>query len=124
MPGVELLDEYAVPLLIDRFPTGAVYQSAQLLQRDIRWSDTPGVLKRALSVGAVRDFLDEWQIGWSWQQSWDRENVELLVAGLKDPSIRYLELFSGEFDHVAHLTNDPVSQFQAIDTIDALVGRI
>ncbi len=124
MPGVELLDEYAVPLLIDRFPTGAVYQSAQLLQRDIRWSDTPGVLKRALSVGAVRDFVDEWQIGWSWQQSWNRENVELLVAGLKDPSIRYLELFSGEFDHIAHLTNDPVSQFQAIDTIDALVGRI
>jgi predicted AlkP superfamily pyrophosphatase or phosphodiesterase len=124
MPGVELLDEYAVPLLIDRFPTGAVYQSSQLLQRDIRWSDTSGVLKRTLSVGAVRDFLDEWQVGWSWQQSWNRENVELLVASLKNPSIRYLELFSGEFDHVAHLTNDSVSQFQPIDAVDTLVGRI
>src|SRR5262245_60125549 len=49
MPGVELLDEYGVPLLVDRFAADAVYQSAQLLQRDIRWSDTPGVLKRTLS---------------------------------------------------------------------------
>jgi Type I phosphodiesterase / nucleotide pyrophosphatase len=125
MPGVELLDEYGVPLLVDRFPAGAAYQGGQLLQRDVRWSDTSGgTLKRALSVGAVRDFLDEWQVGWSWQQSWNRENEELLVAGLKNPSVRYLELFSGEFDHVAHLTNDPVSQFQAIEAIDALVGRI
>ena len=124
MPGVELLDEYGVPLLVDRFPSGAVYQSGQLFQRDIRWSDTSGVLKRTLSVGSVRDFLDEWQVGWSWQQSWNRENEELLVAALKDSSVRYLEVFSGEFDHVAHLTNDPVSQFQAIDTIDGLVGRI
>ena len=82
------------PLLIDRFPTGAVYQSAQLLQRDIRWSDTPGVLKRAFSVGAVRDFLDEWQVGWSWQQSWNRENVRTARSWLEETRASAIWSFS------------------------------
>ncbi len=124
MPGVELLDEHRVPLLIDRFPHGAWYQGAQLLQRGVNWKTMDGTLKRTFSAGSVRGFIDEWQVGWSWQESWTRQNEELLVAALKDPAVRYLELFSGDYDHIAHLTNDIVTQLHAIEAIDALVGRV
>lgn len=124
MPGVELLDEHGVPLLIDRFPYGAWYQGAQLLQRGVNWKTMDGTLKRTFSAGSVRGFIDEWQVGWSWQASWTRQNEELLIAALKNPAVRFLELFSGDYDHIAHLTNDRVTQLHAIEAIDALVGRV
>jgi hypothetical protein len=46
MPGVELLDDARVPLLIDRFPYEQQYQSFQLLQRGVRWT----TLQSALSA--------------------------------------------------------------------------
>jgi Type I phosphodiesterase / nucleotide pyrophosphatase len=124
MPGVELLDEYGIPLLIDRFPSGSSFQGTQLLQRDVDWSVAQTALKRTFSAGGVREFIDEWQLGWAFRQSWDRENEERLVAGLKDSTVRYLEFFTGEFDHLAHLTNDPVSQRRAVEAVDTLVGRV
>jgi Type I phosphodiesterase / nucleotide pyrophosphatase len=123
MPGVELLDQYGVPLLADRFPR-ASFQSAQLLQRDVNWSGMQHLLGRTFAAGSVRDFIDEWQVGWSWRESWNLENEALLMKRLMDPSVRYLELFNGEFDHVAHVNNDPVSQAQVIDALDALIGRV
>ena len=124
MAGVELLDENRVPLLIDRFPYGGQYQSAQMLQRGVNWRTFDGLLKRTLSADSFRGFLDEWQVGWAWQESWLRQNEELLVTALKDPKVRYLEAFHTEYDHIAHLTNDPVTQLHAIEEVDALVGRI
>src|SRR4029079_13772926 len=42
----------------------------------------------------------------------------------QDPNVHYLDYFTGDYDHVAHLTADPVSQRHAIEELDALVGRI
>ena len=124
MAGVELLEENRVPLLADRFPYGGFYQGAQLLQRGVHWETMNGTLKRAFLTNSVRGIIDEWQVGWSWQESWSKEYAKLLMQSLKDPKVRYLEMFSGHFDHIAHLTNDPVTQVHAMGEIDTLVGSL
>jgi len=44
MPGVEVLDEAGVPLLIDRYPVEQRYQGLQLYQRGIYWKTLQGSL--------------------------------------------------------------------------------
>ena len=124
MAGVELLEENHVPLLVDRFGFSGSYQGAQLLQRGVHWETMNGTLKRTFSANSARGFLDEWQVGWSWQESWVQEYEKLLVESLKDPKVRYLEMFSGHFDHFAHLTNDQVTQLHAVGEVDQLVGSV
>jgi hypothetical protein len=47
-----------------------------------------------------------------------------LLEKIKDPNIRYLDIYSGDYDHIAHLTNDRVAQFHAIEAVDSLIGRV
>jgi hypothetical protein len=124
MPGVELLDEAGVPLLSDRFPYEQRFQSLQLLQRGLRLNSFPGALKRAVAASSPKDFLDEWQLGLPWASSVFRQTEAELIRNLQNPQIRYLDYFTGDYDHVAHLTADPVSQLDALEKLDALVGRI
>jgi hypothetical protein len=124
MPGVELLDEAGVPLLIDRFPYEQRFQSLQLLQRGLRLNSFPGALKRAVAASSPKDFLDEWQLGLPWAGSIYRQTEADLIRNLQNPQIHYLDYFTGDYDHVAHLTADPVSQLHELENLDALVGRI
>jgi hypothetical protein len=124
MPGVELLDEQEVPLLIDRFPYDQTFQGFQLYQRGINWSTLRSSLKRTFTGKPVRDLFDEWQTGFSMSGSVYAQTERELIANLNNPRIRYLDYFTGDFDHVAHLTNDRVVQLHALEEIDALVGRI
>ena len=124
MPGVELLDDAGIPLLSDRFPYEQRFQSLQLLQRGLRLNSFPGALKRAVAASSPKDFLDEWQLGLPWAASIYRQTEADLIRNLQNPQIRYLDYFTGDYDHVAHLTADPVSQLDALEKLDALVGRI
>ena len=124
MPGVEVMDEAGVPLLIDRFPYEQRFQGLELLQRGLRLSSFPGSLKRAVAAGSPKDFLDEWQLGLPWAASVFRQNEADLIRSLQNPQIRYLDYFTGDYDHVGHLTGDRVSQLHALGDLDALVGRI
>lgn len=124
MPGVELLDEAGVPLLIDRFPYEQRFQSLQLLQRGLKLDSFPAALKHLVASSSPRDFLDEWQIGLPWAASLYHQTEAELIRNLQDPQIRYLDYFTGEYDHLGHLTGDPVSQLHALEDLDALVGRV
>ena len=124
MPAVEVLDEAGVPLLVDRFPYEQRFQGLELLQRGLRLNSFPGALKQAVGARSARDFLDEWQLGLPWAASVFRQNEADLIRDLKNPQIRYLDYFTGDYDHVAHLTADPVSQLHVLEELDALVGRI
>jgi hypothetical protein len=124
MPAAELMDEAGVPLLVDRFPYEQRFQSPQLFQRGLRLGSLPDALKRAIAARSPRDFLDEWNIGLPWAGSWYRQNEADLISSLKNPEIRYLDFFTGEYDHLGHLTGDPVSQLHTLEDLDALVGRI
>lgn len=123
MAGVRLLDEQGIPLLIDRFPYAQRFQGFQLYQRGVRWTTLEGSLKRSVHR-SPKELFDEWQTGFSMSGSVNDQTERELILKLKDPQIRYLDFFTGEFDHVGHLTPDRVAQLHAIESIDALVGRV
>jgi hypothetical protein len=123
MPGVELLDDNQVPLLIDRFPFEERYQSFQLLQRGVRWKSLESSLTGKFGK-PIKELFDEWQTGFSMTSSVNEQTERELLLKLRDPKIHYLDYYTGEFDHVAHLTNDRVAQFHVIEELDSLVGRV
>jgi type I phosphodiesterase/nucleotide pyrophosphatase len=123
MPGVEVLDELGIPLLIDRFPYPAVYQSFQLYQRGVSWKTLQHGLEHRFSH-SLRELLDEWAIGFEMGSSVEEQTEQELIQKLGDPRVRYLDYFTGEYDHVAHNTPDPAAQRLALQRIDGLVGRI
>jgi hypothetical protein len=124
MPGVEVLDDLGVPLLIDRLPYQSSYQSFQLFQRGVRWKTLRHSFERRFTSRSMRQLLDEWTIGFEMGSSVEEQTERELVDKLADPQIRYLDYFTGDYDHVAHSTPDPAAQRQALQRIDALVGRI
>ena len=124
MPGVELLDENSVPLLIDRFPFSARYQSFQIYQRGVHWRTLEGALKSDVRGKSVHQLFDEWQTGFSLESGIGLEQERELERKLADPSIRYLDLYTGDFDHTAHLTADPVTIAHVLQSLDSVVGRI
>jgi hypothetical protein len=123
MPGAEWLDQQGIPLLIDRFPYQQRYQSFQLLQRGIRWSTLQSSLKGEFGR-PVKELFDEWQTGFSMSDSVNQATERDVLRELKDPRVRYLDYFTGEYDHVAHLTPDRVAQAHVLESLDALVGRL
>jgi hypothetical protein len=124
MPGVEVLDEQGIPLLIDRFPYADRYQSFQLFQRGARLNRLESALSVKFANRKARDIFDEWATGFSMTDSVGQEMERELLEKLKDPRIRYLDLYTGDYDHVAHLTNDRVAQFHVIEAVDTLIGRV
>jgi hypothetical protein len=124
MPGVEVLDDAGVPLLVDSFGFTNRYQGFQLFQRGVRWRTLQYGLQNRFTSRTVRDLIDEWQTGFEMSTAVTEQLERELIGKLADPSIRYLDYFSGEFDHIAHLTNDPVVQDRTMEHIDALVGRV
>ncbi len=123
MPGVEVLDDQKIPLLIDRFPYPAIYQSFQLYQRGVRWKTLQDALPHRFSRG-FRELLDEWTIGFELGSSVEEQSERELIAKLSDPAVQYLDYFTGDFDHVAHAASDLASQRLALQRIDALIGRV
>jgi hypothetical protein len=123
MRGVELLDEIGIPLLFDRFAMDERRQTFQLLQRGVRWETLTAALKRFVAKGP-REALDEWIVGPSISDSLNKQYEQELMAALMNPKIRYVDFFTGEYDHTAHLTNDPVSQAHELQALDAFVGRV
>jgi hypothetical protein len=123
MPGVEVLDQLGIPLLIDRFPFEKTYQSFQLYQRGVRWKTLQHALQHRFSR-SPRDLLDEWTMGFEIGSSVEEQTERELISKLGDPSIQYLDYFSGDYDHVAHLTPDLASRRSALQRVDALIGRV
>jgi hypothetical protein len=123
MPGVEVLDELGIPLLMDYFPYQSVYQSFQLYQRGVRWKTLQQGVQHHFSR-SPRDLLDEWTMGFEIGSSVEEQMERELIEKLADPEIHYLDYFTGEYDHVGHLTPDPATQRMALERIDAVIGRI
>lgn len=123
MPAVEVLDEAGIPLLIDSFTPSERLQGMQLFQRGVRWQTLKSTLPRRFSRGA-RALFNEWQTGFELSHViYDQLEHELIKA-LSDERILYLDVFSGEYDHLAHLVNDERSQREVLVKLDGLVGRI
>jgi hypothetical protein len=124
MAGVEFLDQQDISLLIDRFPYEQRYQGIQLLQRGIRWSTLQLSLKSRFTGRPVKEIFDEWQTGFSMSRGIYEATERDLLREIKGTRVRYLDYFTGEYDHVAHLTPDRVTQLNVLTSLDRLVGRL
>ncbi len=124
MPGVEVLDDVGVPLLVDRFASDESLQGFQLFQRGVRWQTLRNGLQHRFQSRSPRELFDEWQTGFDMRSAVGEETERELIAGLANPKLRYLDYFSGDYDHTAHLTNDGPSQWNALLQSDALIGRV
>lgn len=123
MPGVEVLDEAGIPLVIDAFPYDQRYQSFQLYQRGVRWTTLKSVLARRLSLKFLFPMLESAGTPSLDQMLGDQTEKELL-AGLRNRQIFYLDDYIGEIDHEGHATSERAALLDSLRRLDALAGRI
>jgi Type I phosphodiesterase / nucleotide pyrophosphatase len=123
MPGVEVLDQFGIPLLLDQFPPDARYESMQLFQRGVRWTTLKSSVANRV-MRPARQLINEWETGFELSAGIDEQEEKEVIAALSDPKILYLDLYLGDYDHTAHLTNDDVTQLTVIKRLDAKLGRI
>jgi hypothetical protein len=50
--------------------------------------------------------------------------VKELMTKLNDPKIRYLDLYTADFDHVGHHNNDTQSHLSALKQMDSVIGQV
>jgi len=124
MPAVEVLDSVGVPLLLDRFPYQQRYQGFQLFQRGVRWNTLESGLRKRFTTRPIQQLFDEWQAGFEVSSVVTEQLERELIQKLSDPSILYLDYYSGEFDHQSHLTNDRAVLLSTLEELDQLVGRM
>ena len=122
--GTEVLDNVGIPLLFDAFEYPKRYQSYQLLQRGVRWTTMGDVPKTNFGGKSLRDLAGEWVGGMDFRGTIPEQHERDVIAQLNDPNIEYLDIFTAEFDHAAHLHRDRVSLLAALQNIDAMVGRV
>jgi uncharacterized coiled-coil protein SlyX len=124
MPGVEVLDELGLPLLMDAFPHEERYISFQLYQRGVRWTTLSRGLQNRFTTRDPRELVDEWTTGFEARNIIMDQLERELMLKLNDPRIRYLDYYTTEFDHSAHHNNDAATHLIALKELDALVGRV
>ncbi len=124
MPAVELLDSLGVPLLSDRFGRQATRQSFQLFQRGIPWNTLKRAARGPFPLSSPRRLIGEWQAGFEFSRALQDEMERTMIQALADERVQYLDLYGGEFDHLAHLDNSDEAQRAVAKDIDALVGRV
>ncbi|MCA1630521.1 MAG: alkaline phosphatase family protein [Acidobacteria bacterium] len=123
MPGVELLDELGVPLLVDNYHYDQRHISFQLYQRGTRWT----TLERGLKGYFVRtpgDLFDEWVMGLEGRNILMSQLEREVLDKLNDPRVRYLDFYTTEFDHAAHHNRDRATHLAALQELDDQIGRI
>ncbi|MGH9899433.1 MAG: alkaline phosphatase family protein, partial [Pyrinomonadaceae bacterium] len=124
MPGVEVLDNLKIPLLLDSYKFENRLQGFQLYQRGIRWLTLGrGTGNRFANRPAI-DLATDWTIGFEMRSLLTDQVEHELIENLKNPDIRYFDYYSGAFDHAAHHDNNRDSLVTELKTIDALLGRI
>ncbi|HYH84652.1 MAG TPA: alkaline phosphatase family protein [Pyrinomonadaceae bacterium] len=124
MPGPELLDEIGVPLLLDAYPYAERYTSFQLYQRGPRWTTLQRGIQNRFTSRSPGELFGEWQLGIGARGILNEQLERELIEKLNDPSIRYLDLYSSEFDYAAHHNRESAVQLAALRELDALVGRV
>ncbi|MBV9083965.1 MAG: alkaline phosphatase family protein [Acidobacteriaceae bacterium] len=123
MPGVRVLERAGIPLMIDDFEYPQVFQSFELFQRGVRWKTLEQVLKGRFSSKMFLSILENGG-GPSLDESLASETEQDLISRLRDPSVLYLDFFTGSADHEGHATNQPGALLDVMKELDSLAGRL
>ena len=126
MPGVEVLDELATPLLIDAYPHNERYQGFQTYQRGVHWSTFGKSVKTRLErFRGTQETIDEWTVNGFELRNFIQDQLERdLIEKLSNPRVRYLDYYTTDVDHRTHHNRDRESQLAAVREVDATLGRI
>ncbi len=124
MQGVEVLDAIGIPLLSDAYPHNERHATFSLFQRGPRYMTFGRALQNKFKK-APRELLDEWTMeGLGLKNSVPDQITRELIEGISDPRLRYLELMTTGFDHVAHHNNDREAHLNILKELDAILGQI
>jgi hypothetical protein len=123
MPAVELLDSLKLPLLTDAYPHDEHYMTFSLLQRGQRFATLQSGLQKRFAK-PPKELFDEWTMGFELRNFLTDEMRREMVAKLSNPKLRYLDLFTADFDHVAHHNNDRQSKLYVLQQLDSTLGEI
>jgi len=123
-PSVEVLDDAGVPLLSDRFAFDQRFQTPQLFERGVRWPTLGHALSRRLSANSLLLLLEDPSGGIGLEEGFARQTESELLAAIANPEIQYLDLFTGDFDHLAHAVNEEGALQTELARLDALAGHI
>jgi hypothetical protein len=123
-PAIEVLDDLGVPLLSDAYAPDERHLSLQILARNLKPISLVGSLKRLITLNNPKGWFDEWMIGLDGRAIMFEVVERDLIAKLKNPGIRYLDLLVPVFDHAAHASREPEAQIHAVREIDGIVKRI
>ncbi|HEY3742662.1 MAG TPA: alkaline phosphatase family protein [Bryobacteraceae bacterium] len=124
MPGVEVLDDAGVKLFADYYPLTAAYRNSQLFSRGAHLKMLQTSLTNTFQPSRARLLFDQWQAGFSMSANIYDEMERAVMDRLADPKFQYLDYFTGEFDHQAHLTMDQFTLQQSFSHVDRSVGRL
>ncbi|HVG38963.1 MAG TPA: alkaline phosphatase family protein, partial [Pyrinomonadaceae bacterium] len=124
MPGVVVLDEIGIPLLLDAFAYDERHQSFQLYQRGLRWTTLERGLKNRFSSRTPRELVDEWTLGLETRTIVLEQLERELLEKLNNPRIKYLDYYATEVDHAAHHNRDSQTHLAALRDLDGILGRI
>jgi hypothetical protein len=122
--GTEVLDDSGISLLLDAFDYERLYQSYQLFQRGARWTTMLSAPKEHFAGRSARDIAGEWAAGFDFRGAMSEQYERDVIERLNDPNIAYLDIFTAEFDHAAHLHRDRAALLRAMQNTDAMVGRV
>jgi len=123
MPGVRVLDRAGIPLLVDQFRYGQVYQGFQLFQRGVRWTTLKEALFHSFSSKALISVVEN-AAALSLNDELQKQMETELEKKLADSRVLYLDFFDGALDHEGHATNDPAALLDSLKRLDMLAGRI
>jgi len=123
MPAVELLDSLKIPLLTDAYPHDEYYMTFSLLQRAPRFATIQSGLQNRFAR-SPKELFDEWTMGFDLRSALVDQLRRELIQKLSNPKLRYLDLFTTDFDHVAHHNNDLQSQMYVLKQLDSMMGEI
>jgi hypothetical protein len=123
MPGTEVLDSVGLPLLVDAYDNYERLPGGQLYERGSQL----GTLQRAGQSHFLRNpvqLAGEFFTGLEIRNVVYDQIVREMIEKLNDPRVRYLDMWTGSFDHAAHHNNDRESHLVALRELDALLGRL
>jgi hypothetical protein len=124
MQGAEVVDSLGIPLLTDAYPQNERHATFSLFQRGPRYTTFGGAVKNKFKK-APKELFDEWTMeGLGLRNSVPEQLAREFVAGVSDPRLRYLELVTTDFDHVAHHNNDRESHLLVLKELDAMMGQV
>ncbi len=123
MPGTEVLDSVGVRLLVDAYDNYERRLSSQLYGRGANIA----ILQRAAETQFLKNPVE---VAGDFIFGFDTRNIVFnqiereLEQDLNNSRVRYLDIMTMSFDHIAHHNNDHDSHLKILRDLDAMLGRV